>query len=741
MMQRIAWSFGRRHQHFRRLATNRLLVFLLSILTSVAGTPLIAQQSATDKAAAEKAGSQGDQFLQSYFQAETARLRERCLAEVQTVTDWTTRRDEYRRQLFYMLGLDPLPERTALQATVTSRQEADGIVVEQVHFQSRPGLYVTGNLYRPQESAGRAPAILYVCGHGGVKLNGISYGNKVHYQHHGAWFARHGYVCLIIDSLQLGEIEATHHGTHNLNQWWWLSRGYTPAGVEAWNCIRALDYLQSREDVDPEKLGVTGRSGGGAYSWWIAALDERIRAAVPVAGITDLEDHVVAGCVAGHCDCMYQVNTYRWDYPQVAALVSPRPLLISNTDRDPIFPLAGVMRTYVGARRMYELQKVPEKIALNITAGGHVDTQELQIHAMRWFDAQLRGGVRLIDEAARPRFTPQQLKVFTAELPADQINTKIQESFVPVAQATLPADEAAWNQQRDTWLKSLQEQTFRGWPVEKDALQLQECYREERDGVVLKAYDFTSQKPFRLRLYVIHAAGLQQPDLTVLNTLDDRGWKDFLKTHGAAFADRLQADLKQTGLSGERAQLPPPSAESWQQTRAMLTKFPWVMAYLAPRGEGLSQWNSDPKTSIQIRRRFYLLGQSLEGMQAWDVRRGMEAVRAVPIGEKQLLGESPLWLQAHGSMAALTLYASLFEPPVKRLDLHELPRSHDAGPALLNVRRILDLPQAVALAVDRSQVFLYQQEEAGWDYPRQLIGRLGREHRQFTIRPPVEEKR
>jgi hypothetical protein len=173
----------------------------------------------------------------------------------------------------------------------------------------------------------------------------------------------------------------------------------------------------------------------------------------------------------------------------------------------------------------------------------------------------------------------------------------------------------------------------------------------------------------------------------------------------------------------------------------MLTKFPWVMAYLAPRGEGLSRWNSDPKTSIQIRRRFYLLGQSLEGMQTWDVRRGMEAVRAISIGDKQRLGESPLWLQAHGNMAAISLYASLFEPPVKRLDLHELPRSHDEGPALLNVRRILDLPQTVALAVDRSQVFLYQKEEAGWDYPRQLIGRLGREHRQFTIRPPVEEKR
>lgn len=724
-----------------------LVLFLLPVL-ALGSWPLrndgagdLTAGAAEPAPAGASAPSPADQLLKHYFADETARLQRHCLSAVQSAGDWASLRDEYRRQLFYMLGLDPLPERTELKATITSRHEADGIIVEQVHFQSRPGLYVTGNLYLPKENATRCPAILYVCGHGGVKLNGVSYGNKVHYQHHGAWFARHGYVCLIIDSLQLGEIEATHHGTNNLNLWWWLSRGYTPAGVEAWNCLRALDYLQSRAEVDPQKLGVSGRSGGGAYSWWIATLDERIRAAVPVAGITDLEDHVTNGCVDGHCDCMYQVNTYRWDYPQLAALVSPRPLLISNTDRDPIFPLGGVVRTYTGARRIYELQKVPENIALNITAGGHLDTQELQIHALRWFDKHLRGEPRLIEEAARPRFTPQQLKVFAGELPADQINTKIHDTFVPVAEAKVPADAAAWNQQRDGWMKALAEQTFRGWPVEKDALDLQQVYQQEHDGIVLKAFDFTSQKPFRLRLYVAHAADIKQPDLVVLNTLNESGWQDFLTTYGPAFSAALEGDLERVKISAGEKKLAERAPDSWRQTRGMLSKFPWVMAYVAPRGEGLLAWSQEPKKRTQMRRRFYLLGQTWEGMQAWDLRRAMEAVRSVPWNEKQSLGDSPLWLQSHGQMAALTLYASLFESPVKRLDLHELPRSHDEGPALLNVRRILDLPQAVSLAVDRSQVFLYQKEERGWDFPREVLSRLERDHRQFTIRPPVEEQR
>ena len=302
----------------------RLAIVLLVLTTS---SPLTAADTAADTQA-------GDRTINAYFRAETTRLADRCLADIRTLDDWKARRGEYREQLFEMLGLSPRPPRTPLKPVVTGRVEHPDFVVENLQFQSRPGLYVTGNLYLPKKRSGPLPTILYVCGHGRVKQNGVSYGNKVHYQHHGAWFARNGYACLTIDTLQLGEIEGIHHGTYRYGKWWWNARGYSPAGVEAWNCIRALDYLQSRPEVDGDRIGVTGRSGGGAYSWWVAALDDRIQVAVPVAGITDLENHVVDGCVEGHCDCMFQVNTFGWDFAQVAALLAPRPLLISNSDKD-----------------------------------------------------------------------------------------------------------------------------------------------------------------------------------------------------------------------------------------------------------------------------------------------------------------------------------------------------------------------------------------------------------------------
>ncbi len=695
--------------------------FLPVFVLIVASHSIVAAQS--DKPVTER----GDKLFADYFQQETARIQENCLEEIRTVADWNAKREELRRQLREMLGLDPLPERTELHAEITGSLEHEDFVVEKLHFQSLPGLYVTANLYRPRQIDQPLPAVLYVCGHGRVAKDGVSMGNKTHYQHHGAWLARNGYVCLVIDTLQLGEIEGDHHGTHRLGQWWWINRGYTPAGVEAWNCLRALDYLQSRKEVDGEKLGVTGRSGGGAYSWWIAALDDRIKCAVPVAGITDLQNHVVDGCVEGHCDCMFTVNTYRWDYPQVAALVSPRPLLIGNTDTDPIFPLDGVVRTFDQVRRIYRLQKAGELCGLNITAGGHVDTQELQVHALRWLDMHLKGEKsRLIETAAEKFFQPEQLKVF-AELPADQRNKTIQESFVPVAAfPSVPANRTAWEQQRDAWLATLREKTFRGWPTDKQALplELKNVWSAEHDGVQLTAYDFTSQEPFRLRLYIAGRADLKQHELVVLNAVDEQGWQEFLSTYRAGFSEQLKDE--QVAAVDEAA---------FANTKKMFAAFPWAMAYVAPRGVGPTAFDSNDKKQIQNRRRFYLLGQTLDGMQVWDVRRAMQAMREVPS-----LQETPLWLQGERSMAAVSLYASLFEPAAKRLDLHGLTPDHRNGPILLNVDRVWNMPAAVAVAAERSQTVLYGANEADWSFPRETANKLGWDEKQLQVRKAVDKK-
>lgn len=686
---------------------------LVAIGSLAAVVPLPAQTPAAST-------QRGDRMLAEYFRAQTAKLAGNCLADIRTLQDWQARRDEYRRQLFEMLGLDPLPERTPLHVTYTGEVDHPQFTVRKLHYQSSPGLYVTGNLYVPKNLDGPAPTILYVCGHARVAKGDVSFGNKAGYQHHGAWFARHGYVCLTIDTLQLGEIQGLHHGTYREGMWWWMARGYTPAGVEAWNCIRALDLLETLQEVDPKRIGVTGRSGGGAYSWWIAALDERIACAVPVAGITDLHNHVVDGVVEGHCDCMFLHNTYRWDYPLVAALVAPRPLLISNTDKDPIFPLEGVVRLHEKVRHIYRLHNAADKLGLQITEGPHKDTQELHLHAFVWFDRWLRGENRPITVAAEKLFQPEQLRVFT-DLPSDQRNTEIHEHFVPAAAVpALPESAAQFDQQRQAWLAALKDKAFRGWPAEEHPLELKEVFSAQRDGVALRAWDFTSQPHVRLRLYVAHRADLDQPNLAVLNVLDQPAWEAFLATYGGPFAEQLQDEA-----------LPEPDTRSFQQHQGMFKSFPWVMAYVAPRCVGPTLCNQEPRKLVQIRRRFMLLGQTLEGMQLWDARRAVQALRSV-----EPLRKTPLWLQGHRQMAGVALYAALFEPNIQRLDLHQLPASHRQGPVFFNVLRILDTPQAVAMAATHSQVRLYQDEPTGWEYPQQVAKTLGWDEKQIQIRTP-----
>ncbi|WP_339727895.1 acetylxylan esterase [uncultured Gimesia sp.] len=657
-----------------------------------------------------------DQRLTDYFRDHASRLANRSLKNIKDLKTWETKRVQYRKQLFEMLGLSPLPPKTDLKPVITNSITSDGFIVENITFQSRPGLYVTGNLYRPIKQEGRIPAILYVCGHGGVKKNGVIYGNKVHYQHHGEWFARNGYICLTIDTLQLGEIEGIHHGTYREGMWWWLSRGYTPAGVEAWNCIRALDYLQSRPEVDGEKLGVTGRSGGGAYSWWIAALDERIKAAVPVAGITNLKNHVIDGAVEGHCDCMFMVNTYQWDYAQVAALVAPRPLLISNTDKDSIFPLDGVVDVYNSTMKIYELYGVPENLGLQITEGPHKDTQELRIHSFRWFNHFLKGDDSLIEMAATKFHTPEELKVFKT-LPEDQKNAKIQETFVKQGKAKVPEDSAQWHQMREQWKGQLLKKSFRAWPKKKDSSTQTKVETSIKDGLTLKTISFDSQKHVPLKLFVVIPENTKMPRQVELAVLNQTEWDTYLKELTPVFSGRDSA----TPLS-------PRGEKLFQKLRKNVLDNQSAVAYFTPRGIGLDVWNSEERKQIQIRRRFYLLGQSLEGMQIWDVRRAIQELQAQPEFAK-----ADLRLVGTGQAAALCLYASLFEKGISELDLTGMPASHQHGPALLNVLRFMDLPQALAMAASRSRVKLNDVKLEDWKYSAEVGQKMGWGEKQLQI--------
>src|ERR1043166_303053 len=189
------------------------------------------------------------QTIRKYLKAQAESIEKEFLPTVKTGEHFEKLRRMLRDQYFDMLGLKPLPEKTPLHATVTGKLDFPNFTVEKLHYQSKPGLYVTASIYSPVPIQGAPPAISSSTGPYNPKRDG----HKSAVQDHGIWFATHGYVCMLVDTIELGEVTCTHHGTYSQQRWWWHSAGFTPAAIECWNAIRGIDYLQSRPDVDPDR--------------------------------------------------------------------------------------------------------------------------------------------------------------------------------------------------------------------------------------------------------------------------------------------------------------------------------------------------------------------------------------------------------------------------------------------------------------------------------------------------------
>jgi hypothetical protein len=421
---------------------------------------------------------------------------------------------------------------------------------------------------------------------------------------------------------------------------------------------------------------------------------------------------------------MYFVNTYRWDFAKVIALCAPRPVLLGNTDADDIFPVPGYKRPAEKARRIYDLLGAGDHFALLEAPGPHNDLPALRSGEYRWMNRWLKGDNGDVTEEEAPKLTPQQLKVLD-QLPADAINATVHETFHRPAHPEVPlSPEVArqwWAGQSPLWMDDLRQRVFAAWPSRPPDLRSRAAADQTHDGLRLRAFDFTSEEDVELRLWLLTAAGVEKPSVVVTTAIDEAGWHDLITELGPAFKQPLQL------VAGV-----PQDAARFEQLRKTLAFQRWAFAMVAPRGVGPTRWSEistfDGKPNAQhIRRRFALLGETLDGQRVWDIRRGIACLQAVP----ELAGV-PLWVQGHGTMAGEALYAALFEPGVSRIDLWHPPSSHREGPTFLNIRRILDMPQAVALAFPRP-VRLYVKDDAeaaAWQWPLDLQKALGHDYLQ-----------
>jgi dienelactone hydrolase len=602
-------------------------------------------------------GQPGDEMIQEYLKHETQKIHDAFPQDYASLEHWKGLQDRYRQEYFYMLGLSPEPVKSPLQATITGTLKGDGYVVDMLHYQSMPRLYVTGNLYRPAqiEKGQRLPAVLYVCGHSNCGRNG----NKTAYQSHGIWFARHGYICLVLDSLQLGEIAGIHHGTYREGRWWWHSRGYTPAGVECLNGMRGIDYLISRPDADPERIAVTGISGGGAATFWIAAADERVKVAVPVSGMADLPSYVENRVINGHCDCMFLYNTFQWPWTRIAALIAPRPLLFTNSDHDDIFPMDANQRVINNLERTYSLYGAGDFVDSVVSIGGHAYRQDIRQAAYRFINMHLKNDARVVSDSEVDLVTgpedkrqypiaAEKLRVFPqdSDIPQDQLNTTIDRHFVPMAQVQPPqkGEYEAW---RTSLVAELRRVAFGYFPERIPPAQSDGEWLISEPGlhVSLKpaAQSGSAGKPARLLMVVGNPGSNEQAG----------EWLDRVRESG---------DL---------------------------------VYVCTPRGVGQTRWTQKNPPNY-VERSHVLLGRTVDTGRVWDIIAAARYLRTKH-------ANVPLYVAGEGPGAVLAAYAALWESDVGGVIALNPPSSHmDAkAPQFLNVLRVCDIPDVFGMLAPR----------------------------------------
>ena len=307
-----------------------------------------------------------------------------------------------------------------------------------------------------------------------------------------------------------------------------------------------------------------------------------------------------------------------------------------------------------------------------------------------------------------PFFEPEELKVFET-LPADQKNTKIQEEFVALAgRAKLPQNVRDWERLRTGALALLREKSFRAWPQEPgDALPV-ELAAVSADGVRLTVYDLETQPSVHVRLMALTGDETKLPTAGTLQVADEAQWRQLVAGLRVHFRESLPGEAEAAADEGE-----------WNRLKGQLSDGR-ALLFLAPRGIGPSAWSGDERKQTQIQRRFYLLGQSVDGMRVFDICQAVRSLQNI-----EPLQNAQLTLAGRGPMAGNVLYAALFAHGIERLQLTDLPSTHRNGPYLLNVSQIWELPQAVAAAVERLPVELMGGEAAAWTYPAEVAELLG----------------
>ncbi|MBI4906329.1 MAG: acetylxylan esterase [Acidobacteria bacterium] len=587
--------------------------------------------------------------LQAHFERRVNHRHEHLFDGVTTIAQWETRQKRTRAQLERMLWGNMQWPGAPPRATVTHTQDFAAYRLENIVLETAPSVFLTANLYLPR-TGGPHPVVLYQCGHA----------SKNYYARHGAWFASHGIAALVMDNIEMGEVEFTHHGVYSHAWFHWYSRGFSPLAAELLNARRAVDYLAVRRDLDPTRIGATGRSGGGMTTFFLAAIDPRIRASAPVSGTLSTHGWIKQRLGALHCDCQYPVNSYGLFYSEIGALIAPRVQLQCNADADTGFPMNTFNEMMSKMGEIYSLYKAPEALRASVTPGGHSDVEAIRLPVYSFFLDQFlgkrspltaEGPVEIPDNAA--------LVCYRNGLPLNERLSRIDEELFPGTGAR-PKDAA-------TLASTLREEVFRYFPAAGAEQPIEPQWGAETiaQGRRIRPVTFTAFEGLRVKATLSLPADGEARALPALVIADHR--------RGIPVWGNEQ----------------PLERNQWGRQAVLLVET-------VDRGSRVLERNlrsfADDDPVHHMRRQAMVAGTTIESMQVYELMRAVALLRTLPSVDAARIA-----VTGKAEMGISAMYAALLDGRVARVILHSPLASHRQGPHYLSVLRYTDVPGTAAV--------------------------------------------
>jgi cephalosporin-C deacetylase-like acetyl esterase len=293
--------------------------------------------------------------------------RDKKISQIRTKDEMLQRQAELRQNIWNILG--PFPEKTPLNAKITGTVKKNGYKIENLIYESLPGFYVTASLFIPDNLKTPAPAILFCSGHStGVYRLPL-------YQLPLLNLVKKGFIVLAIDPIGQGErlqyfspekgvsVIGSSSDEHSYASIQVYLTGKSLARYFLWDGIRGIDYLVSRKEVDPKRIGVHGLSGGGTQTAYISALDDRVMAAAPAGYITSYRRLMESVGVQDGEQNFYHGISNGIDHADFIEVRAPKPTLIMATTND-FFSIQGSRETFIEVKRIYGLFGKPENIEI-----------------------------------------------------------------------------------------------------------------------------------------------------------------------------------------------------------------------------------------------------------------------------------------------------------------------------------------------------------------------------------------